>query len=111
MEKLSGIPITCKVATKPLRLIKGDALLQGCAGRGQLSQPKQGESQRPVGLQKERGVLYVLREAEELLPQFTGPLQLRPDEIKPPQSQQHQKELRGFPYLPTQLERPGVGMA
>ena len=93
-----------------LGVVEGNALLQVRAGRGKLSQTEQGRPQRIVGLQEESRVLHALGQAQELLPQLARRLELRPHQIKHPQSPQHREELRGLPHLLAQLPRPGVGL-
>jgi hypothetical protein len=57
-----------------------------------------------------RWVLHALDHAEALLRQLPRRLQLRPHEIKHPQSPQHREELHGFANLPAQVPGPGVGL-
>ena len=51
-----------------LGIIEGSPLLQVCSGQGEFSKEEQGWPQCMVPFYQERGVLYVLRYAEKLLP-------------------------------------------
>jgi len=56
-----------------LRVIEGQASLRG-VGLGQFALPPRGIPQHPVPLHQEQGVLPLLGEPEELLPQLPRPL-------------------------------------
>src|SRR5712692_8538795 len=92
-----------------LGVVKGYALLCVCTSRDQFPKPKRSGPQCMVSLQKERGVLGVLGQSQELLPQLTCSLRPTAKIIIHPQSPQHWEELRRFSHLPTQLSRSGVG--
>ena len=51
-----------------------------------------------------------LVQRQELLPQLTCRLHLAAHEIKPPQSRQHWKELRGLSHLPAELACSCIGV-
>jgi len=54
--------------------------------------------------------LGVLGEAQQLLPELTGGLQLRLHKIKPSQSKDHREELGSFAELLAKLARSGVDL-
>src|SRR5262249_22501213 len=79
-----------------LGVVEGDPLLCVLSGWNNLSKKEKGIRQRHMGLQEEIRVLYALSQMQELLSQLVRRLQLRPHQIKRPQSKQHREELRGF---------------
>src|SRR5712692_5413300 len=92
-----------------LGVVEGNGLLKVCSGRGKLAPPDQRISERKMSLQEQRGVLYALGQAEELLCQRARCLVLPSHMIKRKQSPQHREELKSFPQVLAQLTRPGVG--
>src|SRR5262249_49236158 len=58
--------------------------------------------------EEEGRVLGVLRQPEKLFRQLTCYPEVRSGERKHPQAEQRGKELGGFAYLLTELQRPGI---
>src|SRR6185503_19680137 len=54
----------------PLEIIDRNALLEMGSGAGRLTEEEQAYPERIMGLQEQRGILRVLGQSEELLPQF-----------------------------------------
>src|SRR5437773_7711830 len=91
-----------------LQAVERTALCGMLSGSSQLSKKQQGAPLRVMALQEQGWVLLALGERKELLPQLMRRPMLCPHKIQFPQSPQHGEELRGLPYLLTQLSRPGV---
>src|SRR5215510_11303469 len=99
----------CQVAVL-LGVIEGQALFRVGAGRGKLTEIKQGGCERRMGLQHEGDVVLVLGQGEALVPQLPRGLQLPPCIIKLPQSPQHREEPRRLVHLCAQHARPRVDL-
>src|SRR5262245_1893057 len=79
-------------------------------GSGQLSTPEQGVPKGIVGLQEEHGIVLVLGQTEQLLPQPPGGLELCTHHIKGLQAPQDPEELWSLPYVLTELLGAGIGV-
>ena len=64
-----------------LGVVERKPLLRLLAGWGKIAQARQGYSQRSVGLYQERRVVFAVGQAQELLCQLAGSLQLGLDQI------------------------------
>src|SRR5512132_778293 len=64
-----------------------------------------------VGQEEEGLVLLVLGHAEELLRQFPCSVEFRAEQVKVTQPEKRWKDLWRFPYLLTELLRPGVNLS
>src|SRR4030095_4255917 len=73
MQDKSGAPL--------LGIVENNPFFQVLSGQSKLSKVAQGIPQHHVGLRKGDQVVNVLGQAEELLCQLTGPLELRPYKI------------------------------
>jgi hypothetical protein len=63
-----------------------------------------------VGDDRKRGVVSLLRQAQEGVPELARRMQLRPYHIKSPQPKQDRNQLWRLAHLLAQLTSPGVGV-
>src|SRR5215471_6426916 len=91
-----------------LAVVAGQTVVTMVTGRDKLSQVMQAPCQREVCLQEERGILDMLRQAEELDPHLSWQLMLCLHDITGPQPPLHGKERERFSQLLAQLPGPGV---
>jgi hypothetical protein len=63
-----------------------------------------------VGDDRERGVVGLLRQAQQGVPELACRMQLRPCHIKPAQTKQHRDQLWCIAHLLTQRASLAVGM-
>jgi hypothetical protein len=76
-----------------LAIVAGQTVVPMVTGRSKLAQIMQAPRQCYVCLQEERGILDMLRQAEELGPHLSSQLLLRLHDITGPQPPLHGKEL------------------
>jgi hypothetical protein len=82
-------------------IIAGKSLFQVSARMSKLSLKERDKPQLIVGFCEKQRVVYLLGQAEELLPQLTRGLYLRPHGIIGPQAAEYRGELRSFFHQPT----------
>src|SRR5262245_21427933 len=92
-----------------LRVVECHPLLGMPAGVGKCAKIPEAFREHHVRPYAEPPIGEALGEAEELLVQVMGRLELPLMESKPPEAQQHGEELWGVAELPAELARAGVG--
>jgi hypothetical protein len=96
-----------RLDTRRLGIVERDALFDMGTGGDKLAKEAQRRPQRPMCLDKERGVLQLLSQTQELFIQFPTRLQIAPHDIKRPQPQQRGGELWCLPDLLAEVPRLG----
>src|SRR5262245_50618767 len=91
--------------------VVGNTLRKVFAGRDEFCELEQAVPQCKVGFRQENRVLSMLSQVEELLPNLSGCLVLRPHDIKPLEAPEYWKELQGVTHTLAQHPRPRVSGA